>query len=61
MKQTIFGVVFCMSGVQSDFSDVSPRLRELCELMSPHFLLTLTNGHLKDEYLVRAGREGGGM
>jgi hypothetical protein len=51
VKQHIFGVVFCMSGVQTDFSDVSPRLRELCEVMSPYLLNTLSSGHLESEYL----------
>ncbi|KAG1661596.1 hypothetical protein FOA52_000771 [Chlamydomonas sp. UWO 241] len=51
VKQHIFGVVFCMSGVQTDFSDVSPRLRELCEVMSPYLLNALTTGLLANEYL----------
>ncbi|GIL83127.1 hypothetical protein Vretimale_11467 [Volvox reticuliferus] len=42
VKQHIFGVIFCMSSVQSDFSDVSPKLREVCEVMSPHLLFMLT-------------------
>ena len=52
VKQQIFGVVFCMSGVQSDFADVSPRLRELCEVMSPHLLQALGTGHLNMDYQV---------
>ncbi len=52
VKQHIFGVVFCMSGVLSDFSDVSPRLRELCEVMSPHLLLALGTGHLNMDYQI---------
>ncbi|GAX83961.1 hypothetical protein CEUSTIGMA_g11385.t1 [Chlamydomonas eustigma] len=55
VKQQIFGVVFCMSGVLSDFSDVSPRLRELCEVMSPHLLQALTTGGINMDYqLVQA-------
>ena len=53
VKQHIFGVIFCMSSVQSDFSDVSPRLRELCEVMSSHLLFSLSHA-LKEEYKVCA-------
>lgn len=60
MKQLIYGVIFCMSGVQSDFSDVSPRLRELCEVMSPHLLTTLTTGLLTQDYAVSCGHGDGG-
>lgn len=52
MKQHIFGVIFCMSSVQSDFSDVSPKLREVCEVMSPHLLFMLTQP-LANDYKVR--------
>lgn len=38
--------------VQSDFSDVSPRLREVCEMLSPHLLYMLTTP-LAAEYKVR--------
>lgn len=51
VKQQIFGVIFCMSSVQTDFSDVSPRLRELCEVMSPHLLMLLSTP-LGNEYKV---------
>ncbi len=49
VKQHIFGVVFCMSSVATDFNDVSTRLRELCEVVSPH-LLALLRGPLAEEY-----------
>ena len=52
VKQLIFGVIFCMSGVPSDFSDVSAKLRELCEVMSPHLLSALTTGALCSDYVV---------
>ncbi len=51
VKQHIFGVIFCMSSVQSDFSDVSPKLREVCEVMSPHLLFMLTQP-LANDYKV---------
>lgn len=51
VKQHIFGVIFCMSSVQTDFSDISPRLRELCEVMSSHLLVVLSNS-LVAEYKV---------
>ncbi|KAJ9519284.1 hypothetical protein QJQ45_017942 [Haematococcus lacustris] len=53
VKQHIFGVIFCMSSVQTDFNDVSPRLREVCEVMSPHLLLLLNNTLLKDYKVVQ--------
>ncbi|PNH02530.1 hypothetical protein TSOC_011484 [Tetrabaena socialis] len=53
VKQHIFGVIFCMSSVQSDFSDVSPKLREVCEVMSPHLLFMLTQP-LANDYKVGA-------
>lgn len=40
-----------MSSVQSDFSDVSPKLREVCEVMSPHLLFMLTQP-LANDYKV---------
>lgn len=49
VKQHIFGVIFCMSSVQTDFSEVSPKLRETCEIMSPHLLYMLA-GPLNAEY-----------
>lgn len=52
VKQHIFGVIFCMSSVQTDFSEVSPKLRETCEIMSPHLLYMLA-GPLNQEYKVR--------
>eukprot|EP00798_Chlamydomonas_sp_ICE-L_P005663 gene5663-8988_t len=49
VQQHIFGAVFCMSSVQTDFADVAPRVREMCEVLAPHVLLIL-NGKMKDEY-----------
>ncbi len=51
VKQHIFGVVFCMSSVATDFNDVSTRLRELCEVVSPH-LLALLRGPMAEEYAL---------
>eukprot|EP00798_Chlamydomonas_sp_ICE-L_P030866 gene30866-35910_t len=49
VKQNIFGVIFCMSTVESDFSDVASKLREVCEIISPHLLHALTH-QLQSEY-----------
>lgn len=48
-KQHNFGVVFCMSSVPTDFSDTSPKLREVCDLAAPH-LLHVLNAHMAHEY-----------
>ncbi len=42
-------VCVCACSVATDFADVSPRLRELCEIISPH-LLGLLNTSLATEY-----------
>lgn len=51
VKQHIFGVVFCMSSVQTDFSDVSPKVREVCDIMSYH-LMSLLSTSLAADYRV---------
>lgn len=48
----------CVCSVSTDFADVSPKLRELCEIVSPH-LLTILNTTLTTEYgQVQVGGDG---
>ncbi|MEW5297631.1 MAG: hypothetical protein WDW36_000829 [Sanguina aurantia] len=51
VKAHIFGVVFCMSNVATDFADVAAKLREVCEIMSPHLLHLLATS-LASEYML---------
>ncbi len=53
VKSHTFGAVFCMSGVQTDFADTAPRMREMCEVMSPHLLQALLAGKLAGDYEVQ--------
>ena len=38
VKNGSYGAIFCMSGTLTDFSEVSPKLREICDVLSPHIL-----------------------
>ncbi|KAG1653214.1 hypothetical protein FOA52_011343, partial [Chlamydomonas sp. UWO 241] len=48
-RSTIFGALFCMSTVATDFTDLGHTVRELCEVMSPQLLFAL-RGTCKEEY-----------
>ncbi|KAG1661344.1 hypothetical protein FOA52_005906 [Chlamydomonas sp. UWO 241] len=50
VKHGVYGVIFCMSPVQTDFAEMSTRLKELCEVMSSQLLQSLTQGTLRAEY-----------
>ena len=51
VKNGSYGAIFCMSGTLTDFTDVSPKLREICDVVSPHILQVLTSfGPLCNEY-----------
>lgn len=38
VKNGSYGAIFCMSGNLTDFTDVTPKLREICDVISPHIL-----------------------
>ncbi|KAF5831320.1 kinase-like domain-containing protein [Dunaliella salina] len=59
--QEVFGVVYCLSCINSNFSDISPKLREICEVLSPHVLNALTHKVAEDyeEVLFAQAGEGG--
>jgi len=59
--QEVFGVVYCLSCIHSNFSDISPKLREICEVLSPHVLNALTHKVAEDyeEVLFAQAGEGG--
>eukprot|EP00955_Chlamydomonas_euryale_P084599 363985-Chlamydomonas_euryale.AAC.1 len=50
VRHGVYGVIFCMSPLQTDFTDMSLRLKELCEMMTGQLLQTLTGGGLKEDY-----------
>ena len=51
VKNGSYGALFCMSGTLTDFADITPRLKEICDVLSPHILQVLTSfGPICNEY-----------
>eukprot|EP00798_Chlamydomonas_sp_ICE-L_P030671 gene30671-35688_t len=49
VKQDVYGAIYCLSSVRSDFSDIAGRLCEMTDMTSPHLLKILKN-QLSDQY-----------